>query len=100
MILNLLTDLVDPDNVAGGYGAADNTFLILFVVSFVIILTLITITIWLSIKVANYKLKLDKKENNLTEKEEKTLKEYRKLTTQEKQIVNDTIRALNKDKEE
>ena len=107
MIYNLLTDLTDPNNVPSGYGGLDlnNGGWAIIGVLLVIILILIFVIVYFVFKLDKYKGKEETKNielNNtdLSEEEKQTITEYRKLSHQDKKIINDTIKTFNKPKDE
>lgn len=103
-LLNVVSDLVDPDNKPSGYGGGldlnkDERIMICIIIA--IILILLFVIIFLVVKIEANKMEYKKSnQTDLTEEEKQTITELRKLTAQEKQIINDTIKAFNKNKEE
>lgn len=103
-LLNIVNDLTNPDDIPSGYGGGldlNNGGWAFIVALLVIIFILLFVIIFLVVKIEANKMEYKKSnQTDLTEEEKQTITELRKLTAQEKQIINDTIKAFNKNKEE
>lgn len=106
-LLNVTNGLTNPDNVADGYGSLDlnNGGWIIIGILILIIVVLMFAILYLYLKADKYKTK-ENAENDrsinaeLSEEERQIITEFRKLTDQEKQIINDTIKTFNNAKKE
>ena len=106
-LLNVTNDLTDPDNTPSGYGSLDlnnGGWIIIGILIFIIVVLMFAI-LYLYLKADKYKTKENAENvrlNNaeLSEEERQIITEFRKLTDQEKQILNDTIKTFNNAKKE